>query len=52
MLATGKKSLWDTKNMSAPGSYKQKLPKKEDSRKVESLLEIIDHYKTKMLRAE
>ena len=56
MLATGKKSLWDTKNktMYSGGPKHQRLPsgQKGDSHKVENLLEIIDHYKSKLITAE
>lgn len=49
ILANTKKSAWDNKNSRRQPSnthYKQ------DSQKTEHLLEIIDHYKQKMLVAE
>lgn len=51
MLAAGKKSLWDTKNQ---GSYNQRrsVPKNNETNKVSSLLEIIEHYKEKLCTAE
>ena len=55
MLATGKKSLMDSRNKTSyPGSRNQRLPssQKIDSHKVENLLEIIDHLKSKLITAE
>ena len=53
MLAEGKKSLWDKNkaNTHTRGlSYRGK-GKTSDNRKTEDLLEIIDHYKQKLVTA-
>lgn len=54
MLAEGKKSLWDKNkaNTYTRGtSYKGKGRTATDNRKTEDLLEIIDHYKSKLVTA-
>lgn len=51
MLAGGKRALWDAKEP----VYKQTkgtFQKDKDSAKVSNLLEIIEHYKAKLMTAE
>jgi len=51
-LAQGKRSEWDTKKPLAKQGRGQSSNKTGSSSKVEHLLEIIDHYKAKLITAE
>ena len=51
MLAAGKKSLWDRKQPVSK-KPKQSAGKDMDSAKVSNLLEIIEHYKIKLMNAD
>ena len=51
-LAKGKKSEWDKKNQTKQTNRGKSSGKNLHTNKVEHLLEIIDHYKAKLLTSE
>ena len=51
-LAKGKKSQWDTKHPKRPASKGQTGGRNLQTHKTEHLLQIIDHYKAKLITAE